>query len=456
MCQVFPESFIANLNKELGEDADRLLAALDGEPSVSVRYNSAKGQPKEGLRKVAWCEYGRYLEQRPYFTADPLFQAGCYYVQEASSMFVEHLYRQSVGEQQGVRLLDLCAAPGGKTTLYSSLVGRDGVVVANEVIRKRVMVLADNVMRWGAGNVVVTNNDPSHFGSLNEWFDVVAVDAPCSGEGMFRKDHAARDEWSEDNVKLCAARQRRILEDVWCTLRPGGVLIYSTCTFNRAEDEENVEWLVENFDCEPIHIDMPEEWGVVRSEASGVECFHFYPHSVEGEGFFAAVLRKGGEPSHHRSPKPRKNPFADLPRQSVAELSAWVAHPSEMVFKQVGENCYGYYSATFVDVRQVSEQLTVVHSGVCMGQIFGKKLRPDHSLALFCEVNRRYGVEVDLATAQNYLARRDVDATLFTEGINLLLFEGVAVGWVKRVGGRVNSLLPKQFAINNLTAPILD
>ncbi len=453
---LFPERFLSNLRDMLGDEADLLTSALDGVPVTSLRYNPFKREADVSLRPVAWCGQGRYLTERPYFTADPLFQAGCYYVQEASSMFVGHLLAQAVGDLRGVRLLDLCAAPGGKTTLYASLLGREGTVVANEVIRKRVMVLADNVMRWGVGNVVVTNNDPSHFASLPEWFDVVAVDAPCSGEGMFRKDHAARDEWSEDNVRLCAARQRRILENVWEALRPGGVMIYSTCTFNREENEENVAWLMERFDCEPVHVDVPDDWGIVRSEAAGAECFRFFPHRVEGEGLFAAVVRKGGEPARRRPPKPRKTPFADLSRQTAAELAGWVDALDGMIFRQVGDECYGYREVAFGDVRQVCEQLSVVHSGVRMGQIFGRKLRPDHSLALFCDVARRNVAEVDLAAAQSYLARHDLEAALFADGINLLSFEGCPIGWVKRVGGRVNSLLPKQFAINNLTAPILD
>ena len=249
-----PEAFIRNIRRDIPGDADALFSVLDGTPPVSVRWNPYKTQsPAEGI-PVAWCRYGRYLPERPSFTTDPLFHAGAYYVQEASSMFVEHLLR-STTEPEGARILDLCAAPGGKATLYSTLAGGDGIVIANEVIRSRALILADNIRKWGIGNTMVTNNDPAHFAGLGEWFDAVAVDAPCSGEGMFRKSPEARGEWSEANVRLCAARQRRIVSDAWAALRPGGVLIYSTCTFNRTEDEENVRWIAEELGCRAVSID---------------------------------------------------------------------------------------------------------------------------------------------------------------------------------------------------------
>ena len=297
MDSVLHKEFVAQMSAELGDhEAALLVDALMCAPQpTSVRYNPHKVSPLPEGEVVPWCaSEGRYLPTRPSFTLDPHFQAGRYYVQEAASMFVGHLLVEALGGEvpRGVRVLDMCAAPGGKTTLYSALVGDRGVVVANEVIRTRALTLADNVMRWGVGNTVVTSNDPSHFGSLEGWFDVVAVDAPCSGEGMFRKSEEARREWSPDNVRLCAARQRRIVADAWKALRPGGVLLYSTCTFNRTENEENMAWLTEEFECEHIGVECPEEWGIVRTRAGVAECFHFYPHRTSGEGLFAAVVRK--------------------------------------------------------------------------------------------------------------------------------------------------------------------
>ena len=256
-----PAKFVERVLRDLGgTEGAALCAALDAEPPVSVRLNPAKtgadtlpAGPDAGLPvpeaaglpalaiagRVPWSRDGRYLAVRPSFTLDPDFHAGAYYVQEASSQFVGHLL--AAVRTEGARILDLCAAPGGKTTLYASLAGPDGLVVANEIDRRRASVLADNVRKWGTGNVAVTTCEPRALGDFEAWFDVVAVDAPCSGEGMFRKDPDARGEWSEGNVKQCAARQDEILREAWRALRPGGTLVYSTCTFNRDEDEGALE-----------------------------------------------------------------------------------------------------------------------------------------------------------------------------------------------------------------------
>ena len=289
---MLPNEFINILSESAGEErAAGVIAALDTEPEVSVRVNPFK-MTLEALREhfsndagdpVPWAPgEAFYLKSRPQFTLDPLFHAGAYYVQEASSMYVgklvDDIFRLS-GSNGPLRVLDLCAAPGGKTTqLISRLMspfgspGRGNRLVANEVVPSRVSVLAENVAKWGCDGVVVTNSDPSHF--AGESYDIIVVDAPCSGEGMFRKDDKARDSWSVNNVQLCAARQKRILSDIWPCLEPGGYMIYSTCTFNHFEDEDIVGWL---------------------SSESGAECIemrHFYPGEDRGEGFFASLLHK--------------------------------------------------------------------------------------------------------------------------------------------------------------------
>lgn len=284
---MFPAEFINEMRDSLGpERAEQVLSAMAGEPAVSVRVNPRKlmlpalrahfgtlaGDP------VPWAsEEAFYLNDRPSFTLDPLFHAGAYYVQEASSMYVGNLFERAKAMlgKETLRVLDLCAAPGGKTTQLLSHLDNTSLMVANEVVPSRATVLAENVARWGLSNVAVTQSDPAAFGSLRDFFDIAVVDAPCSGEGMFRKDERAVAEWSPANVALCAARQRRILADFWPSLKTGGFLIYSTCTFNRQEDEDNVDWI-----CREL----------------GAECLdmrHFYPGEDRGEGFFAALLRKG-------------------------------------------------------------------------------------------------------------------------------------------------------------------
>ena len=429
------------------------LCSGESQPT-SVRHNPHKGITAPTGTPVEWCKWGHYLAERPRFTLDPHFQAGGYYVQEASSMFVGHLLWEALGGEvpTGIRVLDMCAAPGGKSTLYSSIVGDKGVVVANEVIRARALTLADNIMRWGVGNTVVTNNDPAHFaGSLEGWFDVVAVDAPCSGEGMFRKSDEARQEWSPDNVKLCAARQRRIMADAWKALRPGGIFIYSTCTFNRTENEDNMAWLSEEMGAEHIDIEaLPEEWGVVRTTGGVAECFHFYPHRAKGEGLFAAIVRKGGEGARSKSPKARKSPFTEVDKKSLGTIEAVLGQPKSMKIVAIGESIYAYPADHWADIRTVCEQMSVIYSGVRVGELFGRKFKPDHALALSVALRREAFevVEVSLEDALHFLRREELENIgALAEGINLLTFEGQPIGFAKRIGARTNNLMPKELRI---------
>ncbi len=486
---MWPPEFEKFAVAELGaEGAAELLAALDGEPVTSVRYNPFKlGAMPGGAAGVAatdavpWNRYGAYLAERPVFTLDPAMHAGAYYVQEASSQFVEFLLRTAVSDKagelpEGLRILDLCAAPGGKTTLYSTLAGPTGLVVANEVIRARAAVLADNVRRWGVGNVAVTCNEARDVAAYRHWFDVLAVDAPCSGEGMFRKNPAARGEWSPANVEMCAARQRRILADAWDALRPGGLLIYSTCTFNRRENEENVAWLADNFAVESVDVDVPPRWGIEHGGVAGLETFRFWPHRVRGEGFFAAVMRKSDGRIKRETPRPKREPLTELNRPESRPLVEWVSGPEAMKFARAGDNCYGYYRPQYREVAALAGGLNVIYSGVCMGQIFGGRLRPDHALALFHDLAHdvRPATLLTRDEALDYLRKRDLADTTrdrLAEGLNLLTcaVEGAAnadvaakgavdvaanaalpVGWIKRIGHRTNTMLPGSFRIVNL------
>ncbi len=454
-----PEKFIATLSAELGEqECEALCAALDTPATTAIRLHPDKGAVQPILsRPIAWSEGGYYLDERPSFTTDPAFHAGAYYVQEPSSQFVGHILKPIVARQPKLRLLDLCAAPGGKSTLYSSLVGSDGLVVANEINRQRAAVLADNVRKWGVGNVAVTCNDPSHFGGFEQWFDIVAVDAPCSGEGMFRKTPEARDEWNDGSAAMCADRQLKILQDIWPTLRAGGTLLYSTCTFNRSEDEglleRFTEWVSEDEIVEAEKVETNDEWGIVCGRVGAWQTFRFMPHRAEGEGFFAAVACKspnaGGK---SRNPKSRKSIFTAPDRRTSAELERWVKEPQRFKWAAVNDTYYGYYAEHADDVKILSEVMTVIHSGVCMGQIFKGKLKPDHSLAMFIDlnINNINIAEVDHSTALEFLRRGDIGVTAeMAEGINLVRFEGLPLGWIKRVGNRSNNLYPNSLRILN-------
>lgn len=462
-----PRTFVERVLRDLGTtEGEALCRALDGEACVSIRVNPAKA---EGLRgeqparvsevlpmltaagRVPWCADGFLLAGRPSFTFDSDFHAGAYYVQEAASQFVGCLL-QGV-PTSGARILDLCAAPGGKTTLYASLVGRGGLVVANEIDRRRASVLADNVRKWGTGNVVVTTCEPHAVCDCEAWFDVVAVDAPCSGEGMFRKDPAARGEWSENNVRQCAARQDDILREAWQALRPGGTLIYSTCTFNRDEDEGSLErmlaWAGDEV-AAPYPVDVDPAWGIVEGEVGPFRTFRFFPHRTVGEGFFAAVARKAPDaPGRQRLPKGRRSMVAPADRASAGELRRWVREPDRMVFGTVAGTGYAWYGEQAEAVKTLSEALPVICSGVALGQLFKGRLKPDPALAFFDGLERG-AVPVaglDDEQALRYLRRQEVAAGALAEGVNLVTARGRALGFAKRIGARVNNMYPNSLRI---------
>ena len=453
-----PEQFIQRMQRELGAvEAEALCAALDTEPSTAVRLNPVKmSEDKWGGRKVAWSEYGYLLGERPAFTLDSDFHAGAYYVQEASSQFAGYIISEAVGGSdacKGLRVLDMCAAPGGKSTHYATLVGEQGLVVANEINRSRAAVLADNARKWGLGNMVITCNDSARVATFEEWFDVVAVDAPCSGEGMFRKSDEACEQWSEANVAMCAERQWEILENAFRALKPGGVLMYSTCTFNRTEDEEVVARAMEAFGEELEAVDdiaVGEDWGVVTGREGVFQTFRFFPHRLTGEGMFMAVARKAGlATSRRRAPKARRKAMEAVDKRTAQELSRWVNEPEHMRFFAAGDTLYGCRAEHYDEVEALAGTLAVIYSGVAMGQVFKGKLKPDGALALYAGINTQAvaSCEVDEETALKFLRKQDIDAAQFTEGINLVLRSGRPLGFVKRVGARVNNMYPSSLRI---------
>jgi len=456
----FPSRFIERLRAEMGADESRaLLEALDTEPPATVRANPAKGwRPADAeAAPVPWWEGGYYLSQRPLFTVDPAFHAGCYYVQEAASQFVGRIVAGCAPE--GKRILDLCAAPGGKTTLYASLVGPDGLVVANEIDRRRVQVLADNVRKWGTGNVAVVAGDSPAVCAFAGTFDVVAVDAPCSGEGMFRKDPNARAEWSEGNVNLCVERQQALLDDAWQALKPGGLLIYSTCTFNREEDERQLERLTERVGEDEFaaasEVPCDPTWGIVTGHAGAVQTFRFFPHRTRSEGLFVAVVAKSAEAQGTarptRSARPRRSPLAEIPRTAWRELAGWLREPDACEFVQAGETCYAFRRAQAELIRQLAAATGVIYSGVAMGQLYNGRLKPDHALALSTAFDRSRvpSAELDAERAVEYLRRGTVLPQGLAEGMNLITHDGRPIGFAKRIGHRVNNLYPQTMRILN-------
>ena len=292
MIDTFPTAFESRMRYSLGSAWDLFASAHKVSLPVTIRINPEKYKTSQETRAVPWSAYGRYLPERPVFTLDPFFHAGAYYVQEASSMFLEQAFTQIADPKQPLMVLDLCAAPGGKSTPLLSLINQKSLLVADAVIRSRAITLQENIQKWGNSNVVVTNNDPQDFQRLEGLFDMIIIDAPCSGEGLFRKDPRAIKEWSPDQVALCSKRQRRIVADIWPTLKEDGILIYSTCTYNTLENEENLKWLKSSCDVAFLPLQLEDGWGIETIAQDGIVGYRFYPHRVDGEGLFMAVMRK--------------------------------------------------------------------------------------------------------------------------------------------------------------------
>ncbi|MDD4971388.1 MAG: rRNA cytosine-C5-methyltransferase [Paludibacter sp.] len=436
-----PENFVRRTTALLGEEFHDLEKALEGTAPTSVRVNNKMNYvpSDEG---VAWCETGYYLKERPLFTADPLFHAGVYYVQEASSMFLVQAVKQHFPNARTV--LDLCAAPGGKSTLLSQALPESSLLVSNEIVRSRAYILAENLIKWGNPNIIVTNNDPRDFNALPGYFDAVVIDAPCSGEGMFRKDSGAIGEWSEYNVTLCAARQREILTSVWDTLKADGILVYSTCTFNREENEENVQWICEELGAEMLDMDLHGNQDITATDYG----YRFYPHKTKGEGFFLSVLRKLSPiQSTQKNKRDDKKNVKFVTKSndftfSLQDSQRWVILPEENLIK-------AYDKSLLNDFLFINKQLKCMHSGLLLGEVKGKDLIPSASMALskVLDTESVEKVEVDYRTAIDFLRKEAITLPDSSRGYILICFNGQALGWVKNLGNRTNNLYPQEWRI---------
>lgn len=445
---MLPLDFIDMMVPQMGTDLDAFCRAIEQEPSVSVRLNSKTEYPSDMLEitdQVPWCDKGYYLAKRPLFTLDPFFHAGCYYVQEASSMFVEQVLRQYV--RRDAIVLDMCAAPGGKSTLISEYLKDGGLLISNEVVRQRVFILSENLQKWGNGNTVVTHNQAKDFGErLPNLFDCILVDAPCSGEGMFRKDKQAVEEWSEKNVRMCAERQRKILSEVWAALRPGGIMIYSTCTFNTKEDEDNAKWIAEELGADILPVHTEPEWGITQTTG-----YHFYPHKVMGEGFYLCALRKAEEQYQPFRVKPNKNKTV----QSVEfekDLRTWLQHPEQWALRQQERfvNAFPIKYKELIDY--LSTQLICISTGIGIGERRGKGMAPQHSLSMAKDLRQEAfnRVELPKETALSYLRQEAIVLENKPTNLLLLTYQGVALGFVKNIGNHCNNLYPKEWRIRVL------
>lgn len=454
-----PQSFVERTRQLLGDEQYPLFEqALGTEVPVSIRPNRMKCNLPVAGEPVPWAPSGVYLEKRPTFTFDPLFHAGCYYVQEASSMFVERVLREYV--QEPVVMLDLCAAPGGKSTLCRSALPEGSLLVANEVMRNRSQILAENLMKWGHPEVVVTNNDPADFTDLTHLFDVILTDVPCSGEGMFRKDQVAVDEWSLENVDICWQRQRRILSDIWPALKPGGLLIYSTCTFNREEDEDNVAWIARELGADMLEVPVEEAWGITGNLiGDSFPVYRFLPHKVKGEGFFLAVLRKHAgevetvEPRAEKKKKGGKDVKGKAPQLSVPkEAKDWLQEPGDYQLTINGTNVQAFPKSHETVYILLQQYVKVIHAGITLGEMKGKDLIPHHSLAMSTALadGAFPKAEVTYEQAIAYLRKESLvlDAGV-PRGYVLLTYQNIPLGFMKNIGNRANNLYPQEWRIRS-------
>jgi 16S rRNA C967 or C1407 C5-methylase (RsmB/RsmF family)/NOL1/NOP2/fmu family ribosome biogenesis protein len=433
---------IVNCQLSMGETHNYNLSKDSSQQSDATIHHS----PFTIHYPVPWSQYGYYLEKRPSFTFDPLFHAGCYYVQEASSMFLEQALQQLLDLSRPLKILDLSAAPGGKSTHIQSLISKESLLVSNEVIRSRCAILTDNIIKWGSSNVMVTNNDPAAFKKLTGYFDVIVVDAPCSGSGLFRKDEGAISEWSLNNVALCSQRQQRILADVLPALKQNGLLIYSTCSYSKEEDEDIGDWLTEEFKMQNAKLKMEKEWGIVESESPKTNAagYRFYPDKLKGEGFFISCFRKTAEEKEARA-KPAKLEKASAKEKAI--IQPWLKEEELELIKE--NNSFSALPVQFTnEYALLRSVVNIQYKGTGIGQIMKDKLVPDHSLALSTILSYNIATtELSYEDAIKYLQRQDLNLTPSAPGWQTVNYQNHILGWINALPNRINNYYPKEMRI---------
>ena len=356
-------------------------------------------------------------------------------------------------------MLDLCAAPGGKSTHARSVLSAGSLLVANEVIRNRSQILAENLTKWGHPGVVVTNNDPADFADLEDFFDVILTDVPCSGEGMFRKDPVAVSEWSPENVDICWQRQRRIVSDIWSSLKPGGLLIYSTCTYNTKEDEENIRWIRDEFGAEILPVNVSDDWNITGNLLAGDDfpAYRFLPHRAKGEGFFLAALRKPEADSLQTRYKSapaqgKKKVVSGVSKEQLAVARGWLLSPDDYELSVNGTNITAFPKDYLPELSSLQQSLRVIQAGVALAEVKGKDLIPSHALAmsqvLRDDIFPREEVSYEQAIA--YLRKEAIVLSAEApRGYVLLTYTNIPLGFVKNIGNRANNLYPQEWRIRS-------
>lgn len=452
-----PDLFVHQMRSMLGPDYPDFCKALLEDPPVSIRYNKQKKiYYSENFVKVKWNDEGVYLNSRPSFILDPAWHAGAYYVQEASSMFLGEAVRQLINVEIPIKALDLCAAPGGKTTLLADCLDAQSLILANETIKSRLGILRENIIRWGRLNIHTVQHDPADFSTLSPApFDLVLVDAPCSGGGLFRKDKKAIQQWSLAQVQHCALRQRRILRQGVNCLKAGGILIYSTCTYNEQENMGNAGWLSQSADLASIPLGIPKDWGIVEKRENKVFGYQFYPHRVRGEGFFIACFKKANpdlddKPGRKRYASTKgRSAFQQLSGSKKKILADWI---QGMENYKLQENAQGQVFAFPGEhepfIRQIEEKLPRLGLGLEVGSFKHNTFIPSPALALSIALRQDLpALELDLPNALRFLRREIPAIDLSPKGWVLARHRGLNLGWLKILHKRANNYYPKNWRI---------
>ena len=424
---------------------NKALSIVNGEWPISPIHHSAFTI----AQKVPWSTHGYYLSERPSFTFDPLFHAGAYYVQEASSMFLEEALKQTTDLSKPLRVLDLCAAPGGKSTLIQSLISAESLLVSNEVIKTRVNILTENITKWGSSNVIVTNNDPKDFERLENYFDVIVIDAPCSGSGLFRREPEAIEEWSEANVALCSQRQQRIISDVWTSLKENGILIYSTCSYSKQEDEYILDWIFETLNARSLKLNANNEWNITEttSDKHGCYGYRFFPDKTKGEGFFIAAFRKNTG-SDFIFPKSKKNVFEKLSRREETIVKQWLKNESSYILLKKENSVYALPVYHANDFHFIHSSLYIKKAGILIGKLVHDELVPEHELAMSAIISKEVQfVDLSEEDAINYLSKEEFNINTAIKSWTLARYNKHNLGWIKVLQNRMNNYYPSSWRI---------
>lgn len=464
-----PKDFLETSVSIFGRESDEFLASLDSEPSLGIHINAEKMQKTgvvipDNAERVEWTSNGFYLKSRPRFTFDPFLHAGAYYVEEPSSMFVEKALNYIQKDIRIDRALDLCAAPGGKSIMIRNSM-KGGLLVSNEPLSKRAAVLTENLAKWGNPDIIVTSDFPEAFDRLTGFFDLIATDVPCSGEGMFRKDETARSEWSKANVENCVQRQRDILRTIWPTLRKGGYIIYSTCTFNRREDEENVLFIANELGAEIINLETDADWHICGDTTGrNLPVYHFFPHKTRGEGFFLALLKKTSDtpPAENRKSKKKKPETV-----SADGFAEWINCKENFDFHKSKDGITALRKAFADDYAAISEKLNVICAGVrvCTEKPakFSNSARkpkpqfvPAPGLALSSCLNRKAFPDISLnySDAIKFLRGESIPLTVYApRGWVTVSYRNLPLGFANNVGSRLNNSYPPAWRIRSTYVP---